>query len=259
MRASFSDPTGPPIAARLTLPSLTIFFPCYNEEGAVESVTRQAVDVGRQITDDLEVIVVDDGSVDRTGEIADRMAAEFPEVRVVHNRPNKGYGGALQTGFTEARKEWVFYTDGDGQFDLQHLPQMLSLLDQAQVISCYRLDRKDRWMRKFNSYCWGVCINLVLRVGLRDIDCAFKLYPRAFLDQIQIRSQTALVDAEMLSKARALGFSIAQRGVPHQPRTTGVSTCADLRFAFRVFKELFALYLPIRRDCREYRRGGGGG
>lgn len=227
--------------------SLTIFFPCHNEEANVERVTRSAVEVGRRVADDLEVIIVDDGSTDRTGEIADRLAAEIPEVRAVHNRPNRGYGGALQRGFRAATKNWIFYTDGDGQFDLGELPRLLPLLGTHDVVSCFRLDRQDSWLRKLNAWAWTVLVNLLFGLRLRDIDCAFKIYPKPFIDQIELHSTGALIDTEMLAKARNRGLSIAQLGVHHYPRTAGEQSGANLRVILRAFKELFKLYRRIRR------------
>jgi glycosyltransferase involved in cell wall biosynthesis len=230
--------------------SLTIFFPCHNEEENVERVTRQAVEVGRQVADDLEVIIVDDGSQDRTGEIADRLAAEIPEVRAVHNHPNLGYGGALQRGFREATKNWIFYTDGDGQFDLGEIPRVLPLLAQYDIVSCYRLDRKDSLMRKLNAFAWTRLVNLLFRIGLKDIDGAFKFYPKPFIDSIDLHSMGALIDTEMLAKARNLGLSIGQTGVTHLPRTAGEQSGANLRVILRAFKELFKLRRQIKNEGR---------
>lgn len=230
--------------------SLTIFFPCYNEEANVERVTRSALEAARAVADDYEVLIVDDGSRDRTGEIADRLAAELPQVRAVHNRPNQGYGGALTRGFREARKNWVFYTDGDGQFDLGEIPKLLPLLETHDIVSCYRLDRKDSLVRKLNAFAWSTLVNLLFRIGLRDIDCAFKIYPRTFIERIQLKSRGALIDTEMLAKARKLGYSIAQIGVHHYPRTAGSQTGANLRVILRAFKELFLLYRQIQREAR---------
>jgi glycosyltransferase involved in cell wall biosynthesis len=231
--------------------SLTIFFPCHNEEDNVERVTRQAVEVGRQVADDLEVIIVDDGSKDRTAEIADRLAAEIPEVRAVHNRPNLGYGGALQRGFREATKNWIFYTDGDGQFDLGEIPRVLPLLEQYDVVSCYRLDRKDSLVRKLNAFAWTTLVNLLFRLKLRDIDGAFKFYPKPFIDAIEMRSMGALIDTEMLAKARNLGLSIGQTGVHHYPRLAGEQSGANIRVVLRAFKELFRLRRHIKHEHHE--------
>ena len=228
--------------------SLTIFFPCHNEEANVERVTRQAVEVGRQVAEGLEVIIVDDGSKDRTGEIADRLAAEIPEVRAVHNNPNLGYGGALQRGFREATKNWIFYTDGDGQFDMGEIPQVLPLLEQYDIVSCYRLDRKDSLMRKLNAFAWTTLVNLLFHIDLKDIDGAFKFYPKPFVDSIQLHSMGALIDTEMLAKARNLGLSIGQMGVHHYPRLAGEQSGANLKVILRAFKELFKLRKQIRNE-----------
>jgi glycosyltransferase involved in cell wall biosynthesis len=231
--------------------SLTIFFPCHNEEENVERVTRQAVEVGRSITDDLEVIIVDDGSSDRTGEIGDELAAAIPEVRAVHNRPNRGYGGALQRGFAEATKNWIFYTDGDGQFDMNELPALIPLLAEFDIVSCYRIDRKDPLMRKLNAFAWTTLVNALFRINLRDIDCAFKIYPKPFVDEIELLSTGALIDTEMLAKARNLGLKIGQRGVHHYPRTAGEQSGADISVILRAFKELFKLRKKIQTSGKD--------
>jgi len=228
--------------------SLTIFFPCYNEEANVERVTRAAVEAGRKIADDLEVIIVNDGSRDRTQEIADRLAREIPGVRAVHNQPNRGYGGALQRGFREATKNWIFYTDGDGQFDFGEMEKVKPMLEQYDIVSCYRIDRKDPFMRKANAFAWSTLVNMLFRIGLRDIDCAFKFYPKTFIDAISLHSTGALIDTEMLAKARNLGLSIGQMGVHHYPRTAGTQTGAKLSVILRAFKELFKLHGQIKNE-----------
>lgn len=230
--------------------SLTIFYPCYNEEANVERVTRQAVEVGRQVADDLEVIIVNDGSKDGTEQVADRLAAEIPEVRAVHNKPNRGYGGALQRGFREATKNWIFYTDGDGQFDIGELPNIIPLLEEHEVVSCYRLDRKDPLIRKLNAFAWTTLVNMLFHINLRDIDGAFKIYPKPFIDGIELHSTGALIDTEMLAKARNWNLKIAQMGVHHYPRTAGQQTGANLKVILRAFRELFRLRKKIKSEKR---------
>ena len=230
--------------------SLTIFFPCYNEEANLERVTLAALDVAAEVADDYEVIIVNDGSRDRTAEIADRLASEHETVRAVHNNPNLGYGGALQRGFREAAKDWVFYTDGDGQFDFKELPRLLPLLETHDIVSCYRLDRKDPLLRKLNAWCWGRLVNLLFGFGLRDVDCAFKIFPRALFDEITMKSTGALIDTEILAKAHYLGYRIAQLGVHHYLRTAGEQSGANIRVIARAFKELFKLRGEIRKKAR---------
>jgi glycosyltransferase involved in cell wall biosynthesis len=227
--------------------SLTIFFPCYNEEANVQRTTLAALKAGRRIADDLEVIIVNDGSRDRTGEIAERLASEHPEVRAVHNDPNLGYGGALQRGFREATGEWVFYTDGDGQFDFEEIDKLLPLLDEYDIVSAFRVNRRDPFIRRLNAWSWTILVNLLLGMRLRDIDCAFKMFPRALFDEIEMKSMGALIDAEILGRATRLGYRIGQCGVHHLPRTAGEQTGANIRVILRAFKELFKLRRDIAR------------
>ncbi len=230
--------------------SISVFFPCYNEEANVENTTQAALSTFRRVSDDFEIIIVNDGSKDRTGEIADRLASEHPEVRAVHNNPNLGYGGALQRGFREATKTWVFYTDGDGQFDFEEIDKLFPLLDQYDVVSAYRLNRQDPFIRKVNAFCWTTLVNAVFGLWLRDIDCAFKLFPRKLFDEIDMKSTGALIDAEVLTRAKRIGYRIGQVGVHHYPRSAGEQTGADLRVIARAFKELFKLRREIVRTTR---------
>ena len=230
--------------------SITVFYPCYNEEANVENTTQAALRTCGRISDDFEIIIVNDGSKDKTGEIANRLAAEHPQVRAVHNNPNLGYGGALQRGFREATKPWVFYTDGDGQFDFEEIDKLLPLLDKYDIVSGYRLDRRDSFIRKFNAFGWTALVNIVLGLWLRDIDGAFKIFPRVLFDEIEMKSMGALIDAEVLARAKRLGYRIGQVGVHHYPRTAGEQSGANLRVIARAFKELFLLRKDIRRTKR---------
>lgn len=230
--------------------SMTVFYPCYNEEANVERVTQAALETCERLFEDYEVIIVNDGSRDRTGEIADQLAAENPRVRAVHNRPNRGYGGALARGFREASKDFIFYTDGDGQFDFAEMERILPLLDQYEIVSCYRMNRQDPLPRKVNAFCWGTLVNTLFGIRLRDIDCAFKIYPKRFIDEIEMLSTGALIDTEMLAKARRLGYTIGQMGVHHYPRTAGQQTGANFKVILRAFRELFKLYSQIRMTGR---------
>jgi len=228
--------------------SLSVFFPCYNEEANVERSTLAALEACRSITDDFEIIIVDDGSRDRTGELADRLAADHELVRSVHNKTNRGYGGALQAGFRAASKEWVFYTDGDGQFDFKEIPRLLDLLDRYDIVSGYRSDRRDSLMRCANARGWTHLCNLLLGTRLRDIDCAFKIYPRRLFEEIELRSEGALIDAEILAKAVRRGYRIGQVGVTHLPRTAGEQTGAKVKVIARAFVELIKLRGDILSD-----------
>jgi len=231
--------------------SISVFFPCYNEQDNVTRTIEQALSVLPQISSDYEVIIVDDGSSDATGQIADEIASRDSRVKVVHHRTNLGYGAALQSGFKAATKELVFYTDGDGQFDLNELPPLLPLMGQYDIVSCYRLNRQDSFMRKINAWCWTKLVCLLFGMKVRDIDCAFKLYRREIFDNIKMSSTGALIDAEILARAFRKGYTITQKGVHHYPRTAGSQTGAKPKVIFRAFKELFKLKSEIRNPKSE--------
>lgn len=228
--------------------SISVFLPCYNEEENVARTAAGAIEVLKAISNDYELIIVDDGSADSTGEIADSLAKNDPHIKVVHHPANRGYGGALQSGFRAATKELVFYTDGDGQFDMAELPQFLPLIKQYDIFSGYRMNRQDNFVRKINAFCWGKLVNFVFGMRLRDIDCSFKLYKRSIFDNIKMCSTGALIDAEIMARALRKGYSVVQRGVHHYPRTAGKATGAKLSVIIRAFKELLALRKQILKD-----------
>ncbi len=227
--------------------SISIFFPCYNEQENVARTVEKALDVVGKMNIDFEVIIVDDGSADKTGQIADGIAGRDGRVKVVHHKHNLGYGAALQSGFKTATKELVFYTDGDGQFDISEMPPLLALMEQYDIVSCYRLNRRDPIIRKINGWCWTRLICLMFGLKIRDIDCAFKLYKREIFDKIELSSTGALIDAEILARAVRKDYRITQKGVHHYPRTSGEQSGANIRVVLRAFKELFKLQSRIRR------------
>ena len=226
--------------------SISVFFPCYNEQENVGRTVEKALDVLEKLNADFEVIIVDDGSSDKTGRIADEIAGDHNKVKVVHHGRNLGYGAALQSGFKAATKELVFYTDGDGQFDINEMPPLLDLMEQYDIVSCYRLNRRDPLIRKINAWCWTRLVCFLFGLKVRDIDCAFKLYKREIFDKIEMSSTGALIDAEILARAAHKGYRITQKGVHHYPRTAGAQTGANIRVILRAFKELFKLQRRIR-------------
>jgi len=155
--------------------AISVFFPCYNEQPNVARTVENAREVLERIGADFEIIIVNDGSSDQTGDIADALAGRDNRIKVVHHRRNLGYGAALQSGFRAATKELVFYTDGDGQFDINEMPPLLPLMGEYDIVSCYRLNRRDSMIRKINAWCWTKLVCLLFGLTLRDIDCAFKL------------------------------------------------------------------------------------
>ena len=228
--------------------SLSVFFPCFNEQDNVERVIKSAVDVLSPLKIDFEIIIVNDGSKDKTGEIADGIAAENKNIKVVHHNINRGYGAALQSGFKAATKEYVFYTDGDGQFDIKELPLLFKYMDDYDIVTGYRIERQDNLIRKTNAFCWTTMVNLLFGMKIKDMDCAFKLYRRSVFDNIKLESTGALINTEIFARAKNKGYKIFQIGVHHYPRTAGVQTGAKLTVILRAFKELFALYKQIKSD-----------
>ena len=231
-----------------TAVSLTVFLPCYNEQDNIARTVSAALEVLENLKADFELIIVDDGSSDGTGPLADQIAAENPRIKVIHHKTNLGYGAALQSGFRAATKSLVFYTDGDGQFDFAEMPPLLPLIDGADIVSCYRLNRRDNLIRRINGWCWTKLVCVLFRIKLRDIDCAFKLYKTRIFDNIKMVSTGALIDAEILARAARRGYTITQVGVHHYPRTAGRQTGAGIRVILRAFRELFRLRRQIVND-----------
>ena len=222
-------------------PSISVFFPCFNEQDNIEKLVKKTLSVLENVSSDFEILIVNDGSSDDTGARADALAKAHSQVRAIHHETNLGYGAALQSGFREAQKDLIFYTDGDGQFDISELPGLLDLIPDCDIVSCYRLNRQDPLNRKINGWCWTRLVCLVFGLHMRDIDCAFKLYRREVFDNMPLRSTGALIDTEVMARAIRKGCRIKQKGVQHYPRTAGEQTGANLRVVLRAFVELFHL------------------
>ena len=220
------------------LPSLSAFMPAYNEEANIRRVAEDALAKLRQLTDDLELILVNDGSRDKTGAIIDKLASEFPEIIAKHHEVNRGYGAALRTGFSSCKKEFIFYTDGDGQFDAAEIAKLIPLIEKADVVSAYRIDRKDPWNRKLNAWLYNTFLLIFFHLNVRDVDCAFKLYRARFFDKVELKSDGALIDAEVLIKLKKAGAKIVQVGVHHYPRLVGEQTGSKLKVILKTAREI---------------------
>ena len=225
---------------------LSVVLPAYNEEANVERVVRRVVAHLDGLGLDYELIVVDDGSADRTGEILDRLQAELPRLRPQHHPKNRGYGAALRTGFDAAQMPYVFYMDGDGQFDIKDLDQLLPLASEDCIVTGYRIERRDPFMRRLNARLFGGwLVRVMLGVRVRDLNCAFKLIPKKVLDSMTLESTGALINAELYGYAIRRGFGIREVGVHHYPREAGVQTGAHLGVILRAFYDLFRLRQKI--------------
>jgi dolichol-phosphate mannosyltransferase len=218
------------MAPRRFLQSLSIVLPAYNEEANIEKQVRACLDFLQPSFADYEVIVVDDGSRDRTGEIVRALAAADPHVRVVTHPTNLGYGRALADGFRAARCDVVFYTDSDNQFDVREIADALPLLaspqqpDGADAVFGFRVYRYDSVLRCILSWGYNRLVRVLFRVKVRDVDCAFKLWTRAVNERLDLESHDFFIDTEMVAKIRRLGFRTVEKGVRHYPRTAGTTT-----------------------------------
>ncbi len=235
--------------------SLSIVIPAYNEEANVAEAVRRVSHTAQHLGIDYDIIVVNDGSRDRTGEIVRELAASIPNLRLVEHFPNRGYGGALKAGFAASVKEFIAFTPADNQFDFGEIRLLLDrLTPDVVLVSGRRINRKDNVIRKFNGFGWNMVVRLLFGYLIKDIDCGFKVFRRWILERIHIESNGAMIDTEMLAELRARGYRLAETPVTHLPRTAGSPTGANLKVVVRAFRDLFRFRLRLWRELREEKR-----
>ncbi len=251
-----------PSAAR---PRMTFFFPAFNEEENVAETVRRAIeDVGPLVDGSIEVLVIDDGSSDRTPAIADELASADPRVRV-HHQANRGYGGALRAGFEQARGELIGFSDGDLQFDLREMGRLLARMEQGSrpvdVVIGFRIKRRDPPHRLFIAKTYNAIASVLFGLRVRDIDCAMKLFRREVFDGLKLTTDSPFLSAELLIKLRGRGERIAQVGVNHYPRAAGTNTGASFTKILRTFRDIaklrWALWTRRSEALGEPRRAAG--
>jgi hypothetical protein len=221
---------------------LSVCMPAYNEEQNIEDTLDSACAILPAFVKRFEIVVVNDGSRDRTGEIVARYSLREPRVRLVTHEQNRGYGGAVTTALRAAHGDLVMFTDSDGQFSLLDLPQVLVQLKGHDMVIGYRYQRADNWMRLLNAWSWNRLIRLVLGVCVRDLDCAFKLFPRKIVDRLVLNSSGAAINAEILVQCFRSGVRICETPVMHYPRYAGAPTGAALKVILKAFRELPRLW-----------------
>ncbi len=203
---------------------LSIFFPAYNDSGTIASLVIAARATAQKLTSDFEVIVVNDGSADHTAEIADELARTYPEVRVIHHPKNRGYGGALRSGFSGATKEFIFYTDGDAQYDPSELellwPKMVGGVD---VVNGYKISRSDPMHRIIIGRVYHHTVKMLFGLKVRDVDCDFRLLRRSVFDRIALEHNSGVICLELMKKLTDAGCVIAEVPVHHYHRAFGKS------------------------------------
>jgi glycosyltransferase involved in cell wall biosynthesis len=239
------------MTATVRLPGLTVFLPSHNEEGNVERVVRDFLDELPRVAERFEVVVVDDGSRDRTGEIADRLAAENPHVLVVHHSKNLGYGGAVNTGLRSGSQPYLLLSDGDGQFDPAEMWKLTSRITDCDVVIGLRARRADNLMRRINGKAWTTLSRVLFGLRISDMDCGFKLFRREAIEGITLHSNSAMITAELMARLAGRNARISQVDVTHLPRVAGEQTGNSPMAIVQAFKEMLLLY----RDLKAARRG----
>jgi glycosyltransferase involved in cell wall biosynthesis len=237
-------------ASRFTFqPSISVVLPAYNEEENVGQAVRSVLEAMETLTSDYEVIVVDDGSRDRTSEVVEGLSESYPQVRLVRHEVNQGYGGALNSGFQAATRELIFFTSSDNQYDVAEVKKLLPYIETAELVIGYRARRQDPFIRRLFAWGWNTLVNLLFGYVSRDIDCAFKLFKREVTHQVPITSKGAMIDTELLVGAKRRGFGIFEVPVSHFPRLAGEQTGANVRVILRAFRDLFKFRLQMWREA----------
>jgi glycosyltransferase involved in cell wall biosynthesis len=221
-------------------------FPAYNDQHTIESLVRTVASELRKHTDDFEVIVVNDGSQDQTGQILIELAKELKEMRVIHHPRNLGYGGALITGFQHARKDVIFYTDGDAQYDVREIHNLLiALRPDVDLVNGYKVRRADPWYRIWIGEAYRRVIRLLFNLQVRDVDCDFRLIRRAIIERVSLESRSGVICVEMMRKLQVAGCRTVEVPVSHWPRPHGSSQFFRVRHLSRVCGGLIKVWWAL--------------
>jgi len=230
---------------------LSVFFPAYNDSGTIASMVIRAVQAASRLTPDYEVIVVNDGSADGTAEIADELARTYPHVRIVHHAKNRGYGGALQSGFQAATKDLVFYTDGDAQYDPAEMDVLWARMSaDVDLVNGYKISRSDPMHRIVIGRLYHHIVSLLFGLTVRDVDCDFRLLRRSIFEKIRLEKASGVICLEMMKKIEDAGFRIAEVPVHHYHRAFGRSQFFNFPRIARTAVDVMALWfrLVVRRQ-----------
>ena len=230
---------------------LSIFFPAYNDSGTIASVVIAALRTARRLTPDHEVIVVNDGSADGTAEILEELASIYPQVRIVTHEQNRGYGGALRSGFASATRELIFYTDGDAQYDPSEMEALWRRFDQdVDLVNGYKISRSDPLHRVIIGRVYHHLVKTLFRLTVRDVDCDFRMMRRSIFDKVQLEKNSGVICLEMMKKITDGRFRIAEVPVHHYHRAYGKSQFFNFRRLYRTAIDVMKLWysLVVRRE-----------
>jgi glycosyltransferase involved in cell wall biosynthesis len=227
-------------------PGLSIFFPAYNDSGTIASLVLEARVTAQKLTKDFEVIVVNDGSADHTAEILDELARTYPEVRVIHHPQNRGYGGALRSGFSGSTKELIFYTDGDAQYDPSELELLWPrMVDGVDVVNGYKISRSDPMHRIIIGRVYHHTVKLLFGLKVRDVDCDFRLLRRSVFDRISLEHNSGVICLELMKKLTDAGCVIAEVPVHHYHRAFGKSQFFNFPRLWHTAQDVLKLWVKL--------------
>jgi len=230
------------------MPKISIVYPMYNEEDNIHRAVQMAQkELGLAADGDYEIVIVDDASTDRTGQIAEELAAADPRIKPVHHPFNRKLGGSIRTGLANSTGDIVIYMDADIPCDLAHAHDALPKFEQADVVVGYRTNRHEGVLRWLYTRVYNLLVRAFLKVQVRDVNCPFKLFKREVVDTLRLRSEGSFIDAEMLAEAQRLGYTIEQIPVEFIPRQAGESTLARPSVIVKIMRE-FAQYLLRRKN-----------
>jgi glycosyltransferase involved in cell wall biosynthesis len=236
-------------------PGLSVFFPAYNDSGTIASLVIAALQAARSLTSDFEIIIVNDGSADTTAQIADELARTYPQVRVVHHERNRGYGGALRSGFAAATRELVFYTDGDAQYDPREMTVLWrALTDDVDLVNGYKISRSDPFHRIVIGRVYHHTVRMLFGLQVRDVDCDFRLMRRSIFDRVNLDKNSGVICLEMMKKIQDAGFRIAEVPVHHYHRAYGRSQFFNFRRLFRTGLDVLKLWVALVVQKEHLRR-----
>ncbi|NLZ27126.1 MAG: glycosyltransferase family 2 protein [Chloroflexi bacterium] len=232
--------------SRPKISSISAVFPAYNDAGTIPSMVLTSLIALRQVTDDYEVIVTNDGSKDATGAVLEELASRFPELKVITHETNKGYGQALRSGFAAATKDWIFYTDGDAQYNPLEMPRLTEVLnDDIDVVNGYKISRNDAWYRILIGRIYHHIVKIAFGFKLRDVDCDFRLIRRDIFDNVPLESNTGTICLEMVKKFQDAGYKFAEVPVNHYHRSYGKSQFFRPKHLWTTFKHLSQLWWKL--------------
>ena len=230
----------------MTRPSISVFFPAYNDAGTIASMVVSARMAVRELTDNFEILVVNDGSQDHTADVLAELASVIPELRVVQHEKNQGYGGALRTGFASAAKELVFYTDGDAQYDPREVKSLVEVMDDGvDFVNGYKIGRSDSLHRIVIGRLYHWTVRIAFRLKLRDVDCDFRLFRKSVFDRVALTKSSGVICVELMKKVQDAGYSIREVPVHHYHRAYGKSQFFNFSRVIRTLYDLSRLWVDL--------------